>query len=195
MTDFTWESWTLEEVARRLSGVDVPWAFAAGWALELYRGAITREHEDVEIVVPAACFGSIRAAFAPFEFDVIGAGFRWPLSDQRAFRVVHQTWLRDPDTGVYRLDVFREPHDGDTWIFRRDTSLRRPYSEVLRRSTTGLPYVAPELVLRYKARLMRPKDETDFDGTSPLLDPDARSWLRSALEQVHPGHAWLAKLE
>ena len=45
MTDFTWESWTLEEVARRLSGVDVPWAFAAGWALELYRGAITRELE------------------------------------------------------------------------------------------------------------------------------------------------------
>jgi hypothetical protein len=42
LTDFTWEPWTPQEVAGRLAGVDVPWAFAAGWALELFRGAATR---------------------------------------------------------------------------------------------------------------------------------------------------------
>lgn len=195
LTEFVWESWTLEEVARRLSGVEVLWGFAAGWALDLFRGSITREHEDVEIVVPAAGFDAILAAFPHYEFDVVGAGRRWPLSDRRAFDFMHQTWLRNPNTGVYKLDVFREPHDGDTWICRRDQSLRRPYSEVILRTAAGLPYVAPEIVLLFKARLQRPKDETDLDGTLPLLDTAARTWLRSALEQVHPGHAWLARLE
>lgn len=195
VTEFTWESWSLEEVARRLSGVEVPWAFAAGWALDLFRRSITREHEDVEITVPSAYFGSILDAFPEYEFDVVGAGRRWPLSDLRAFDFMHQTWLRDPATGVYHLDVFREPHDGDTWICRRDRSVRRPYSEVLRKTAAGLPYVAPEIVLLFKAHLMRPKDEADLEGTLPLLDPTERSWLKSALERIYPGHAWLARLD
>jgi hypothetical protein len=194
LTDFTWDSWALEEVARRLSAVEAPWGFAAGWALDLFRGSITREHEDVEIAIPADSFDSIRAALAPYEFDVVGAGRRWPLADLRAFQFMHQTWLRDPDTGAYRLDVFREPHDGDIWICRREPSIRRPYSQVLRRTPTGLPYVAPEIVLLFKARHARLKDEADLEGTLPLLDPESLSWLRSALELVHPGHAWLARL-
>ena len=39
----------------------------------------------------------------------------------------YQTWLRDPATGNYLLDVFREPQpDGDTWICRRDERIRFP---------------------------------------------------------------------
>lgn len=192
--DPAWDSWTPDEVARRLSSVNVPWAFAAGWALDLFRGSVTREHDDIEITVPAACFDAIRAAFGEYEFDVVGAGRRWPLADRAAFEFMHQTWLREPDRDVYRLDVFREPHDGDTWICRRDNSIRRPYSQVLHRTVDGLPYVAPEVVLLFKARLARPKDEIDFEGAVPLLDPAAKSWLRWALERVHPGHAWLERL-
>lgn len=195
LTDFTWRSLSLEDVARRLDGVEVRWAFAAGWALDLFRGSTSREHEDVEIAIPAAGFAAIRTAFAGYEFDVVGAGQRWPLSDGAAFDFMHQTWLRDPAIGAYVLDVFREPHDGDTWICRRDPTIRRPYSEVVRRTEVGLPYVAPEIVLLFKARLVRPKDEADFDGTLPLLDAPSRRWLRSALERVHPGHAWLARIE
>jgi len=38
--------------------------------------------------------------------------------------VLHQTWVREPGTNVYRLDIFREPHSGDTWICRRDATIR-----------------------------------------------------------------------
>lgn len=195
LTDFRWESLTLAEVARRLEGVEVPWAFAAGWALDLFGGSTSREHEDVEITVPAAGFDAVRNAFGDYEFEVVGAGRRWPMSDRVAFDFMHQTWLRNPATGAYVLDVFREPHDGDIWICRRSASIRRPYSEVVRRTEGGLPYVVPEIVLLFKARLARPKDEADLDRTLPLLDSESRLWLRSALERVHPGHAWLARLE
>jgi hypothetical protein len=189
-----WEPWTPDEVVERLAGVDVPWAFAVGWALDLFRGSVTRTHEDIEVAIPAAAFSLVRDACAPNEFDVVGGGLRWPLSNERALAVMHQTWLRDPATGVYRLDVFREPHEGSTWICRREPSLRRPYSQLVRRTAEGLPYVAPDVVLLFKARWMRPKDGQDFEGVLPLLDAESRSWLVTALSLVHPGHEWISRI-
>jgi hypothetical protein len=194
-TEFTWEQWTPHEVAGHLAGVDVPWAFAAGWAIELFRGMAGREHEDIEVAVPIAGFAAMQKALEPYEFDIVGAGQKWAISDRQAFAQTHQTWLRDPSSGVYVLDVFREPHDGDVWICRRDSSIRRPYSEVIRRTIDGLPYLAPEIVLLFKARWSRPKDEDDLNSVLPLLDVDSRRWLRNSLRRVHPGHAWIARIE
>jgi hypothetical protein len=191
--DVRWEPWSPDEVAARLRSVDDLWAFAAGWALDLFRGRPYREHQDIEIAVPAAHFDAIRAALAPYEFEIVGAGRRWPLSDDRAMAATHQTWLRDP-TGAYKLDVFREPHDGNTWICRRDTSIRLPYKALIRRTADGLPYIAPEVALLFKARHMRDKDERDLDGVLPLLDIESRAWLVEALGRVHPGHPWIAKI-
>src|SRR6266571_4942324 len=122
--------------AGRLADVGVRWCIAAGWALDLFRGEMTREHEDLEIAVPAARFGLIRAALAGFDIEVVGSGRRWPL-DSPAFDVMIQTWVRERDTGVYRPGIFREPHDGDTWICRRDRSIRLPYEQVIATSPEG----------------------------------------------------------
>lgn len=192
--DVAWEPWTPEEVAERLSGVDVPWAFAAGWALDLLRGGVSRPHEDVEICIPAARFPEIQAALRPGVFEIVGAGRRWPVTDARALAALHQTWLRDPDGGPYRLDVFREPHDGDTWICRRDPTIRRPYRDVIRVTENGLPYLAPEIVLLFKAKWDRPKDRQDLAAALPLLGARERAWLADAIGRVHAGHPWLAQL-
>ena len=73
-------------------------------------------------------FGEIRAALGDFdfEFEVVGSGRRWSL-DSSAFDVMHQTWVREPDTRVYRLDIFREPHDGDTWTPPGEHGWPRPW--------------------------------------------------------------------
>jgi hypothetical protein len=191
--DPSWDAWHPREAADRLDGVDVSWCVAGGWALDLFRGETTREHEDLEIAVPAAGFGAIRAALADFQFDVIGSGHRWPL-DSAAFEVMYQTWVREPRTGVYRLDIFREPHDGGTWICRRDESIRLPYEDIIATSLDGVPYLAPEIVLLFKARRTRPKDQADFAGVLPLLDVRRRAWLGAALGRVHPGHSWIGAL-
>lgn len=191
--DPPWDAWHPREVAERLSGVNVPWCVVAGWALDLYRGGTPRDHEDTEIAVPAGHFGEVRAALGEYDFDVVGSGRIWPL-DHEAFAVMHQTWVRDRTTGVYHLDIFREPHDGETWICRRDPTIRRPYADLITRTEDGVPYMLPEIVLLFKAKHDRRKDDEDFGGVLPLLDSAQRRWLTDRLERVHPGHRWLAEL-
>jgi hypothetical protein len=191
--DPPWDAWSPFEVTQRLSGVDAPWCVAAGWALDLFRGAPSRAHEDLEIAVPVGRFDVIRAALADFDVEVVGSGHRWPL-DSTAFEVMTQTWVREPDSGVYRLDIFREPHDGETWICRRDESIRLPYDQIILTSPDGVPYLVPEIVLLFKAKHSRPKDQKDFSGVLPLLSAERRAWLTAALTRVHPGHPWIAAL-
>jgi hypothetical protein len=189
--DLPWRPWSPVEVARRLSGVTATWCVAGGWAVDLHLGRVTREHEDLEIAVPAAEFAQVRDALDDLEFDVVGAGRRWPVDDPVAFGRLHQTWARERTTGIYRLDVFREPHDGDTWICRRDPGLRRPYRDVVRHTDDGVPYLAPEIVLLFKAKARRPKDEADLASLMPVLDGAQRDWLARSLTVVHPGHPWI----
>ena len=167
---------------------------AAGWALDLYRGAQTREHGDLEIGIPAASFAEVRDRFPGYVFDGVGTGRIWENAAPEVLAATHQTWLRDPATGDYLLDVFREPHDGDTWICRRDETIRFPYRDIIHHTQDGIPYLAPELVLLFKAKHARPKDQADFDGTVPHLTSPQRETLAELLAHVHPGHPWLADL-
>jgi hypothetical protein len=189
-----WDPWRPEDVARLLAAVRAPWYVAAGWALDLFRGVQTREHGDLEIAVPAPDFGAVRDALAGYDFEVIGSGRAWPL-DSPAFEVMHQTWVSEPGSGVYRLDIFREPQRAGAWVCRRDETIRLPYERIIRRTSNGIPYLTPEIALLFKAKhAAEPKNQADFEGALPLLDPGAVALLRWALPRVHAGHTWIGAL-
>ncbi|GGV66021.1 hypothetical protein GCM10010277_73550 [Streptomyces longisporoflavus] len=187
-------AWRPEQVAERLGGIGAPWCVAAGWALDLFRGEQSRPHGDLEIAVPAAGFPAIRHRFPECVFDAVGSGRVWPAAGAETLAATHQTWLRDPESDHFLFDVFREPHEGGTWICRRDERLRLPYDAIIEQTADGIPYLVPELVLLFKAKAQRPKDQTDFEGVLPLLDQPRRNLLRGYLELVHPGHPWMAEL-
>lgn len=193
--DARWSScWTPGDVARRLAGVSAPWYVAAGWAMDLFLGRQTREHGDIEIAVPAASFPEVRSRFPGLVFDGVGSGQIWEDAAPDVLAAVYQTWLRDRATGNYLLDVFREPHDGDTWICRRDDTIRLPYRDIIHSARNGIPYLAPELVLLFKAKHAREKDQADFDAAVPHMTPAQRGTLAGLLARAHPGHPWLAEL-
>lgn len=191
--DQLWDPWTPAEVARRLAGVDAPWCVAAGWAIDLYLGDPPRPHADIEIAVPRRDFPQITAALDGFDWDVAGGGRLWPYPDVSDHTGLHQTWCREPATGRYRLDVFREPHDGDQWVYRRDPSITLPYDELIR-VRYGIPYVIPEVALLFKAHRTAPKDEGDFHRVAPRLEGNARTRLTGWLARLYPDHSWLARL-
>jgi hypothetical protein len=188
-----WEAWHPAQAARRFEGLDVPWCVAAGWALDLFRGGERREHEDLEVAVPRDRFDTFRVALEGLELFVIGDG-RAHRPTAELLRAHHQTWAREPDTGTWRIDVMREPWEDDIWVYRRDPRVRAPGDDVIGYTTDGIPYLQPEIVLLFKAKAPRPKDEEDFAAILPLLDPGRRSWLTEALQLMHPGHPWLRAL-
>lgn len=196
-----WRAWTPVELAAQMSDVRaddgraVRWAVAGGWAIDLFVGRETRAHEDLEMVVPAQDVAAVLTAFS-------GQEWRWYVPTDghlhalpsEAFEQSHQTWLWSVTHEVFRLDMFRDLHDGDTWICRRDPSLRRPWRDVVRHTADGVPYLTPEIVLLFKGKAARDKDVADLGHVLPLLSEEQRVWLRSSLAQVHPGHAWLSRL-
>ena len=188
-----WDAWRPAEVAHRLAGVDAPWYVTAGWALDLRNGRQTREHEDIEIALPEDAFDAVRAAFDEFELWVIGGGRAHALTPA-ALAAHHQTWVREPATGAWKLDVMREPWEGDTWVFRRDPRIRLPREQVIARTDDGIPHARPEIALLYKAKSARPKDDADLAAALPLLGAVQREWLAQSIALVHPGHHWLQPL-
>jgi hypothetical protein len=192
-----WDAWRPDEVARRFDGVSVPWYVAAGWAIELFLGEQQREHEDLEIAVPNTRFDELAGVLEGLEVCVItDRAEATPLAEARDRLIdTHQTWIREPATGCWRFDVFREPSDGDTWICRREPAIRMPYSRLIEWTNDGIPYGRPEVVLLFKAKhAHQEKNADDFEVVVPRLEPERRTWLRDALERVHPGHKWLEAL-
>jgi hypothetical protein len=191
--DAAWAAWTPQEAALRLAGVEAPWAIAGGWAIDLFLGRERRAHEDLEIGVPAGRFGEIAGALGELEFHVVARGVAAPVAEAReSMKTVHQTWGLDRAANVWRIDVFREPHDGDHWVARRDESIRLPYDELIEHTADGIPYERPEVVLLFKAKHSRPKDEADLAAVLPHLNVERRRLLARWIEQVHPGHFWAA---
>jgi hypothetical protein len=196
--DFSkWDAWRPEAVARLFGDASLPWYVAAGWALELFRGEQRREHEDLELAVPNIRFDELADVLEGLEvFVITGPMEATPLAEARdRLAATHQTWIREPATGLWRFDLFREPSDGDTWICRREPAIRMPYATLIERTDDGIPYGRPEVVLLFKAKhAQEQKNQADFEATLPLLDSSRVEWLRDALQRVHPGHRWLEAL-
>jgi hypothetical protein len=86
-----------------------------------------------------------------------------------------------------------ESSDGD-WVSRRNPGIRRPIAGIGKTSTDGIPYLAPEIQFFYKAKNLRPKDETDFTAVLPSLTREQRQWLSDAIARTHGDHPWRDRL-
>lgn len=187
-----WDPWTPAELAERLRGTEVPWCVTAGWAIDLFLGRQTREHEDLEVAIPDSAWPEIHERLSELDFVVAGPRILRPVTDE-TLAGHFQTWGRD-SAGAFKVDIFRDVHEGGTWICKRATSIRMPYSELIRRTDDAIPYMAPHVVLLFKAKHAREKDVADLENCLPLLTDDEVAWLADGIARIHPGHAWMERL-
>jgi hypothetical protein len=188
------ESAALERVAVVMRRVEIWWAIAGGWAIDLWLGEQTREHHDIEVVVrrddQTAVWDALHNDWELACIDPLESGWSPWRRIQRVESPSFQLKARCPSL---EFDLFLESTSDDIWTFRRDGRVRRSIEEVITRRS-GVPIVDPAVQLLYMAKSEEPKNQHDFDVARPMLDDASAEWLRSALALSHPGHPWLAQL-
>lgn len=188
-------------VAQTLAPLAGPWMFAAGTALDLHLGKVTRPHDDLDIAFPREGQMALREVLhaAGWRLDLAsGNGYApWtaPLQPPQ-----HQVHARHPDLpDVLMADFLLTDLSGDQWHYRRDPRITLPLAQARRISPEGLPYLAPQAALLFKSATSggqpRAKDQRDFLCVVASLDTDARQWLAEAIGQSNPAHPWLVPLQ
>ena len=182
------------EARALLAGVAAPWWVAGGWALDLFLGRQTRPHGDLDLGILRRDAPRVLRSLAGWEFFAAHRGILSRCDSGAPGAHVNGLWGRATPGGPWSLELLLDESADDRWLFRRDLRIGRPLSEVVRHDDAGIPYLAPEIQLLYKASQPRAQDAADFAQVAPHLDRDARRWLRASLMQVHPAHRWLAAL-
>lgn len=194
--DDAWESWSPEHLFARLGASDGDWYIVGGWALDLWHGQPTRSHEDLEFAVPARQSWHFRRKLSDLEFFTADNGkiVHLPLAQQLPDDVWQQ-WGADMEAGRWRIDMMVDRGPPDLWLYKRDPSLSMPRAEAIRSTAGGIRYLAPHLVLLFKAKHTREKDEQDFRNALDHLSAPEKSQLFQLLEIFHPGHVWIQALQ
>jgi hypothetical protein len=196
-----WQPWNPHEVATFFTALPVPWWIAGGWAIDLFLGRQTREHEDIDALILRRDHQAVRTLFGTWDVQAALPPPRdesWPFRPWRLDEVldetIHDIWCRPDATQPWTIQLMIAETCDEQWLFRRMPTISRSIATVGDTTPEGIPYLVPEIQLLHKARGLRPKDEADFRQTLPMLNRERRTWLRDALAQAHPQHPWLDHL-
>jgi hypothetical protein len=192
-----WEAFDPAALAAFMAGFARPWWIVGGWAIEAFTGH-AREHEDVDLSILACDVPALRAHVGERWHLWSNAGGTLRPLDDRFPDVLDregQIWVRAHAQAPWVIDLPLTPDTDGLWTSKRWPEHVAPVEAVTWVGADGLRYLAPEIVLHFKARLARPKDDLDLARTLPLLDDARRAWLRDAVRRTEPGHRWLAVLD
>jgi len=181
------------QVAGLMRGFPHPWYIAGGWAIDLYLGRVTRVHDDIDVAILRKDQFELRRHLIDWVFVKVVDGHRLPWTDgERLDLPVHEVHATSGNRA--RIEFLLNESSGGTWQFRRNLAVTRPLNHIGAQTSTGVPFLAPEIVLLFKAKSPEAKDAHDFDFVLPRLEDEPRRWLKDALETCHPGHPWIARL-
>jgi len=196
-----WQPWNPDEAATFFAALHVPWWIAGGWAIDLFLGRQTREHEDLDVLILRQDQQAVRTLLGTWD---VQAALPPPRDDAWPFRpwhlaevldeTIHDIWCRPNATQPWTIQLMLAETHGERWLFRRLPAISRSVATLGDTTPEGIPYLAPEIQLLYKAKGLRPQDAADLMQTLPVLHRERRSWLRDSLTQVHPHHPWLDHL-
>lgn len=188
-----WASFDLGGVVRFMAGFERPWWVVGGWAIDAFTGA-PREHEDVDVSIFASEVPALRE-YVRGRWDLwnLAGGDMRPLTDQHPeiFSATSQVWVRESGDAPWVLDVPLTPDRGGQWSNKFVPEHVAPLDQVTWLGGDQVRYLNPEVVLLFKARKRRSKDDRDFEVAWPLLAKDKRAWLLEMIRGCDESHPWL----
>jgi hypothetical protein len=184
-----------QKIAALMQNFQSDWFIAGGWAIDLYLGEISRPHDDIEIAV----FRRDQIALQNYLND-------WFL--QKINHSEPSIWNRNEflELPVHEIHCFYENGDpqnfevllnesnAENWIYRRNKRVTKLLTKLCLTTDSGIKFLRSEIVLLYKSKNPRAKDEQDFESVVKRLDVEGKKWLSNALEICDSKHHWLQKL-
>jgi hypothetical protein len=182
------------KVAALMRGFARPWFVAGGWAIDLYLGRVTRPHADIEIAIFRQDQAVLREHFSGWSWQKVFNGALSSWQGERLDWPVHELYCGNEAAEPPQLEVLLNEAQGDEWVFRRNDDVTRPIARCYLTSAAGINFLAPEIVLLYKSKGTRDKDEQDFAAVIERLETEQREWLRGAIATCNASHHWLNSL-
>ena len=174
------------------------WWIAGGWAVDLHVGRVRRAHSDIDVLIlhqDLATFGEFFASRGLVIRDQQSGQVRpWRHPDEVIPGRNTFSFSEAARPDGYDIEIVVGLADGEDWLFHRGRKLRRRLA-AMTHLRDGIPYLGPEIVLLFKARDGRDKDDADFADLLPLLTIEQKQWLAPRLAPPgRPDHRWLAAL-
>ncbi|MBM7554351.1 nucleotidyltransferase domain-containing protein [Thalassobacillus pellis] len=181
-----------QEAARRMAAFRGKWFIAGGWAIDLHIGEETRDHEDIEVAIFRGDQDELLHCLKGWNINIIEDKLLKPWNTSKYLELpIHEIHASNNNE---QLEILLNEKEGEHWVYRREPIIRFPLTHMHLHSEQGIPYLNPEIVLLYKAKVTHPKDELDFEAVFPYLSERQKEWLKQALIQSEPEHLWLEKL-
>ena len=213
------QNWLLDELNAFMAECGFPWAVCGGFALDLFLDKSFRTHGDMDLCV----FENHREAIKTYAlgkgwqvYEFRGQGKVRPLEDgmisdpgrnlmcvkdgcdivkfypcEEAGMLYHQFF----HTGMkefHYLEFLYNNVCANYLVLDQRNELRRELSKSILYHN-GIPYLAPEIVLLYKASDSENSAyQLDFSETYPCLNEEQKAWFVSGMNLLYPdGHPWL----
>jgi hypothetical protein len=196
-SDHVWQPLSATEVRSLFAGAEFPWWVAGGHAIEFAVGHPFRPHADIDVLLlrrDQLLAQKTLDGWHCWAADPPGHLRPWKPGEVLPGHV-SDVWCQEAPMGPWRLQLMLGDADEGHWRSRRNGLVSRPIVEIGVRSREGIPFLAPEIQLFYKAKAPRPKDWLDFSMVHPSLTQNQKAWLKDAILIAYgEGNDWLTEL-
>lgn len=182
----------ITRVAEVMAPFEGDWFIAGGWAADAWLGRQTRKHGDMDVVIFKEDQRAIFEHLQGWTMVPHAANFSDTNEEMWDGREVdvpgHVHVPADPliENGVvsskdgFNIELTMNERDLGEWILTREPPVSIPMHMAVGRSVWGVPVAVPEVLVYFKAKDMRRRDERDFRNLLPLLTYEARRWVYDA---------------
>lgn len=183
------------KVASVMRAFEPDWFVAGGWAIDLFLEKETRAHQDIEIAIFRKDQLALQNYLQGWKLKkaVGGELIEWKAGEFLELRI-HEIHCFGENKELPVLEILLNETNDKEWIFRRDKRITKLLSELSLATNSGINFLRPEIVLLYKSKNPREKDEQDFQAAVKQLDFESRKWLRGALSICYSKHHWLESI-
>ena len=182
----------ISELLKNYQGL---WAIAGGWAIDLFLDKETRDHQDIEIIIPRNDQLKMQKYLKDWSFQYLNDGqlVEWNKDEylELPFHEIH-----GGDKNGNKLEVLLNEVSNEVWKYRRHFEITCPISKLILNSKNDIPILCPEIVLLYKAKVKMPKDLADLRITLAEMNDDSIAWLKHSIGSSHgENQEWIMEIQ